>query len=263
MAGVPAGWTITAIADFNGDGRADVLWQHVDGLVVVWLTSSDGMSVTASVVTFNGAPVSLGSNSSWRLLATGKFGGGAAGVVWQDTSTGDVALWHLDGTSITSGAWVARSLPPAWQFRGLADFNGDGTDDLLWQESGTGRVVMWIMNGDTPASVSALGTLGPDWTYRGAAAFDGGAKAQMLWQHTTSGLLGIWLMDGVTISGTANLGVLDSSWAFKGLGRFNADATADILWQNTNGEVVTWLINAQSVSGAVSSGIIPPDWLIR
>ncbi|MBF0539385.1 MAG: VCBS repeat-containing protein [Nitrospirae bacterium] len=259
----PSGWTITAIADFNGDGRADILWQHSSGALAMWITSSDGMSVTASVVTFNGAPVSLGNNSDWRLLGTGKFGATTASVLWQNTRTGDVAVWQMSGATIASGAWVVRSLPLTWQFKGISDFNGDGTDDILWQDPNTGQIAMWIMNGPNIGSGSIVGLPPSGWAYRGAAAFDGGAKVQILWQNTTSGQLAIWTMNGATITWTGTPGGLDSSWVFKGLGKFNSDAKVDILWQNTNGEVVTWLMNATSVSGSVSSGVMSSDWVIQ
>jgi membrane-bound lytic murein transglycosylase B len=30
-------WTPVRAADFNGDGKADILWQNTDGSLAIWL----------------------------------------------------------------------------------------------------------------------------------------------------------------------------------------------------------------------------------
>ena len=45
-------WTIEGVGDFNGDGKADILWRHSSGLVSIWLmngTSISGIGNPASV----------------------------------------------------------------------------------------------------------------------------------------------------------------------------------------------------------------------
>ena len=37
LAGVPSNWEIEQVADVNGDGKADVVWQNANGTVAVWL----------------------------------------------------------------------------------------------------------------------------------------------------------------------------------------------------------------------------------
>src|SRR5437763_969275 len=34
---VPTSWSIAGTADFNGDGRGDILWRNIDGTVAIWL----------------------------------------------------------------------------------------------------------------------------------------------------------------------------------------------------------------------------------
>ncbi|MES0336206.1 MAG: FG-GAP-like repeat-containing protein [Candidatus Magnetobacterium sp. LHC-1] len=183
---VSSDWTITAIADFNGDGRSDILWQHSSGSVAMWITSSDGMSVTRSWVTFNGDIASVGSNPDWKVLGTGKLGGANATVLWHNAKTGDVAVWQMNGATTTSRAFVTQSQTLTLQFKGIADFNGDGTDDILWQDSSTSQVTMWIMSGIGIETNSIVGSSSSEWAYKGAAAFNGGTKAQILWQNTTT-----------------------------------------------------------------------------
>ncbi|KJU86220.1 secreted protein containing DUF1566 [Candidatus Magnetobacterium bavaricum] len=257
-----SGWSVKAIADFSGDGKADILWQNTNGALAMWTTSSDGMSITPAYVTMSSVPMAL-STSEWNLLGTGDFlGSGKKQIMWQNTSTGLVAIWTMNGTSITSTAVVSSSMPSTWQFKGIADFNGNGTDDVLWQNPSSGQIVMWIMNGTSIGTNSVVSTLGSEWTYKGAGSFDGGTNAGILWQ-STSGQIVMWPMTGATVGTPAVVSTLDSSWVFKGLGKFNSGATVDILWQNTNGTVVTWLMTGSTITTPVSSEVIPSNWVIQ
>jgi hypothetical protein len=38
----PSDWTIAGTGDFNGNGRADILWRNSLGGVGLWLMNSDG-----------------------------------------------------------------------------------------------------------------------------------------------------------------------------------------------------------------------------
>jgi hypothetical protein len=47
-------WTIAAVADFNGDDKADILWRHTSGTVAVWFmngTSVVGVGVVGTPTT--------------------------------------------------------------------------------------------------------------------------------------------------------------------------------------------------------------------
>ena len=39
-------WTVVGVGDVNGDGRSDLLWQHVDGTLATWWLN--GSRVTAT-----------------------------------------------------------------------------------------------------------------------------------------------------------------------------------------------------------------------
>jgi hypothetical protein len=38
------GWSAKRLADVNGDGKADIVWENVDGRVAVWLMNGTAMS---------------------------------------------------------------------------------------------------------------------------------------------------------------------------------------------------------------------------
>jgi hypothetical protein len=52
-------WHVKAAADFNNDGKADILLQHDSGLPVIW--TMDGTTITSSSALPN-------PGSDWNLL---------------------------------------------------------------------------------------------------------------------------------------------------------------------------------------------------
>jgi hypothetical protein len=139
-------WQVRAVADVNGDGAADVIWQHLtDDYVAVWLMS--GTTVVDSVLT---SPPQVDAGV-WMIQATGDLNGdGTEDLVWRDTTAGWVAAWLLAGPTLLDS--VSLSPPQiadqAWQIRGAADLDGDGHVDLLWQHT-SGWLVAWRMQGTT------------------------------------------------------------------------------------------------------------------
>ena len=62
----------------------------------------------------------------WDIAGTGDFNyDGSADILWRNHTTGDVAIWLMNGKSISSGAIVAN-VPLDWDIAGTGDFNHDG-----------------------------------------------------------------------------------------------------------------------------------------
>jgi len=74
-------------------------------------------------------------------------GDGKADLVWRNTTTGQVAVWLMNGTGRQLAASVGIVADLAWQIAGVGDFNGDGKADILWHHSTTGQLSVWLMNG--------------------------------------------------------------------------------------------------------------------
>ena len=82
-------WQIEGVADFDGDGKADILWRDtVTGTVAVWFMN--GATLRVGVVLAS-AP------AEWVISGVGDLDGdGRADILWRHTPSGAVAFWITD-----------------------------------------------------------------------------------------------------------------------------------------------------------------------
>ncbi|KJU82333.1 repeat protein [Candidatus Magnetobacterium bavaricum] len=141
--GVPLGWQIKGVGDFDGDNKADILWQDANGDVAVWFM--DALTVKGKKY------LEKALSSNWQIKGVGDFNGdGKADIMLQDGSssiTFDVAVWLMDGATITAKGVAYKTVAGSWQFKDSGDYDGDDKADMLWQDSSTGDVAVWFMNG--------------------------------------------------------------------------------------------------------------------
>jgi hypothetical protein len=137
-----ANWRIAAVADFNGDLKPDLAWQHAEGAIGVWL-----MKETTVMEARMFTPSSPGDRN-WRLMGAGDFNyDSKADLVWQHTN-GTIAIWFMDGTRMTSVDLFSPKTPgdTSWRLAGTGDYNDDNKTDLVWQHS-DGSIAVWFLDG--------------------------------------------------------------------------------------------------------------------
>ncbi len=257
-------WSVAGISDFDGDGRADVLWRDTDGTLADW-TMSGAVISSSAIVTSAGAAVR--PDASWNIAGVGDFDGNTrSDILWRNGS-GELVAWLMNGAAISASGDITSSgfavRPDAsWSVAGIGDFNSDGREDILWRNT-SGEVTAWLMNGSAIAGSGDLTSGGvamspdPSWSIAGVGDFNHDGRSDIFWRNS-NGALTEWLMNGTTIAASGNItsgGVAvtpDATWHVVEIGDFNGDGTSDILWRNDSGALAEWLMNGTAIVSSVT-----------
>src|SRR6266481_2541557 len=161
-------------ADFNGNGKSDILWQNnsTGDRVIEFMngTSPIGSAVLPIVPT------------AWNIVGSGDFNADLnSDILWENSSTGQHAIWLMNGTSIGSVADLG-TVPTSWHIVGSGDFNADRNPDILWENSSTGEHFIELMNGTSYSSFVDLGTVPTSWHIVGSGYFDADGNPDILWK---------------------------------------------------------------------------------
>ncbi|MEP7063555.1 MAG: FG-GAP-like repeat-containing protein [Betaproteobacteria bacterium] len=273
-----ANWSLTGAADFNGDGKSDLVWKNANsGATALWLM--DGIGVTGSSIAW--------PDGNWTPVHFGDFNGdGFADIVWRNATTGATAIWLMNGLASRGSSVVFTD--SHWVVAASADFDGDGKDDLLWTNAFTGETAIWLMDGlqshgvgivmSAPWSLITIGdfdgdgkadlvlrnaTTGetmialmdgvqvaaakvifnvPNWVVTHAADFNNDGRYDLVWRNTTTGTTAIWLMDGFTTL-ESRIIYYDANWTVTQVGDVDHDGKGDIFWRHQDGSTAVWTMN--------------------
>ena len=156
-------------------------------------------------------------------------GDGYSDILFRNTTTGELEVWHMVGSQIAD----VMPLPmtdPRWLAAGTGDFDLDGITDILWYDPDhhTGRI--WLM-GDS-ASVGEVNVkLRPGWVVVGAGDFNGDGRGEIVtWDQSSR--VEIWGLKRklvrfarMSISGRREI---------VGFGDIDGDGDDDIIVQDRN-----------------------------
>jgi hypothetical protein len=124
-------WHVVDVADFDGDGKSDILWrtgapasdllgglEPGGGQIAIWLM--DGDRIKSADFTRVGSTQVGAPGTDWHLLGADDHNGdGKADLLWQ-TDSGALAEWQMDGTHVSAarftklGAITAGAPGPDW-----------------------------------------------------------------------------------------------------------------------------------------------------
>ncbi len=276
--------------DFNGDGRADILWHNAStGESQIWYMNGSSRVGRATIV--DGARATL-IGPPWSIVGSRDFDGdGTTDLLWHNSSTNETQIWFMNGFKIQGRATVlGQDGRPAlvglpWSIVGTNDMNGDKKTDIIWHNSTTNETQFWFMNGHRlTGRATVLGEngspffVGLPWSIVGTNDFNGDGKTDLVWHNSSTGETKVWFMSGSRIS--SQVTVVDENarpiliglpWSIVGTNDFNEDGKADLLWHNgSTGETQMWLMDGRSivrratVDAARDGGgsLVGPPWSI-
>ena len=243
-------WKAQLTGDFNGDGSTDIFWRNQrTGENAFWLMRNGQIIGTAS-------NIPQVPDLAWQVQGSADFDrDGNLDILWRNQSTGDVAIWKMNGTNFVSSVYLPRVANLAWQIQGIADFDGDGYSDILWRNSQTGEDLVWKMNGTAFQQGMSLTTVADtSWQIKGIADFNRDGKPDLLWLNVATGAVAIWTLSNFSILQANIVGSAPSgTWQIQGVRDFDGGGQPDILWGNSaSGETLVWYMNGTSFGAAVS-----------
>jgi FG-GAP-like repeat/FG-GAP repeat len=189
-------------------------------------------------------------------------GDGKSDILWRNDN-GNIALWQMNGTTVTTTSTVATAVPTAWQIAGTGDFNGDRKAEILWRNTTDGNISIGQYNPITaPPIVGAVPTA---LQVASTGDFNGDGKSDILWRNT-NGDVSIWQMNGTASNSQTVIANVTTDWKISGTGDFNGDGKADILWRNDDGSIALWQMNGSALlspTSLTSTPSVDSSWKIN
>jgi FG-GAP-like repeat len=121
-------WSIVAVNDMTGDGKADLIWHNAStGETQFWLMNGFKVTGRATVLAENGSPALVGL--PWSIVAVNDMNGdGKADLIWHNAATGETQIWFLQGNRLTGRGSVlgengaVAHVGPPWSIVGSGLF---------------------------------------------------------------------------------------------------------------------------------------------
>jgi hypothetical protein len=200
-------WRLAAVADFNQDGKADILYRNaVDFSMVVWYMNGATLASTGSMPGV--------ADANWKVVAAGDLNGdGFPDLIWRHSTTFTMAAWLMRDNVLLSTASLPTVPDANWQVKGLGDFNRDGKLDLVWRNENAFTTAVWLMNGTTFVSAVALPTVGAPWNLVGVGDMNLDGDADLIWRTSSGSNAAVWLMNQTTMSSATPMNTIaDPNW---------------------------------------------------
>jgi VCBS repeat protein/fibronectin type III domain protein len=136
-------WAIKGLGDVNGDGYADLIWQHTNGSIAVW-TMRGATVLTTTLFSISGT-----GDPNWKIAAVADLNkDGKKDLIFQHATGGWLAVWFVNGTQITRINYLSinQQADTNWKIQAAGDIDGSGVPKIIWRHQTQGWVAAWTMN---------------------------------------------------------------------------------------------------------------------
>ncbi len=143
-------WTPAATADFDGDGRPDLLWRNASTQkLVVWKLL--GTTKAGEIVPSPDQAIA----ANWAVTAALDWNGdGWSDLLWYNATSGRIVLWFMNRLVERTAGQFANPTSAGndnWKVVAAGDYGvgpggRQGTKDVVWRNDTSGRLVTWFMD---------------------------------------------------------------------------------------------------------------------
>ena len=255
------------IADFNGDGKDDILFRNTtDGFVGWWYLNGSNVG-TANPVILDGFGVP-DPGPGFTLAGAGYFNNDKnADVLWVENATGNLIIWFM-GDKMISSATNLGNPGAGLTVAGIGDIDHNGFSDIIFRQGAgpTATVAAWLMENGAVMTGTSIGTIDSNWVITALGNVDNAGGDDILFRNTTDGFVGWWTLDASTTPIIQNgAGVPDpgATFTIKGFADVNQDKKADVIWEDTSHNIIFWLMNSDlSIASAPNIGSGPAGYAV-
>jgi hypothetical protein len=183
-------WKISAIGDFNGDGRDDLAWRNSEtGSFTTW--SSTGSSFANNTYTDDSV------SKAWSTVGSLDWNGdGLDDILWRNDG-GEFTIWEGTENGFVVNAYDEKSVSSDWRVEAMADLTGDGRSDLVWRNATSGEMTVWTAVGTGFEQNTYIdSTISLNWTISQAADLNADGLADLVFRNIDSGVATIWHSTG-------------------------------------------------------------------
>lgn len=257
---VTPGYWIAASGDFNGDGKADLIWTSNNRDLYMW-TNNNGSGFTSTYIgTYP---------DGWTLVGAADMNGdGVDDLIWENQNNCEYGYWLMNGTQVINRTTISVTCGYHIKFIETAFDSPNGTTPAIyWQgpanENGISPYYQWLPQGQTP-NASFYGYAPSNWSFvSGSRPYASSIgiffSLDVFYGSVTGGVTGLWWCANSLAGGESGNTSFMPGYQVVASGHYTGpfgidNDSEDILWMDAAGDLVVWPEDGSQMAGSVFDG---------